>query len=92
MATDAMIREIDVRYFAWVREKTGIGEERIAVGPEVATVADLVELLIARGPQYAAAFAVPAAVRAAVNKQHVKPDALLAGAREVAFFPPVTGG
>lgn len=85
-------RDITVRYFAWVREKTGIAEERLAIGPDVATVADLVTVLRARGPEYEAAFASPGTVRAAVDKAHAKPGASIAGATEVAFFPPVTGG
>ncbi len=85
-------RDITVRYFAWVREKTGIAEERVTIGPEVATVADLVALLSARGPEYEAAFSSPGTVRAAVDKTHAKPSASIASAAEVAFFPPVTGG
>lgn len=85
-------RDITVRYFAWVREKTGVSEERLTVGPEIATVADLVALLRTRGPEYEAAFASPGTVRAAVDKAHAKPGASIAGALEVAFFPPVTGG
>lgn len=85
-------REITVRYFAWVREKTGKSQERIALAAGIETVADLVDFLAARGDEYAAAFASRASVRAAVDMTHVKPDASLAGAREVAFFPPVTGG
>lgn len=85
-------REITVRYFAWVREKTGVGTERVKVPNRVATVADLVELLRSRGPEFEAAFAHPASVRAAIDHTHVKPQASIAQAREVAFFPPVTGG
>jgi molybdopterin synthase sulfur carrier subunit len=85
-------RDITVRYFAWVREKTGIAEERVTIGPQVTTVADLVALLCARGPEYEAAFASPGTVRAAVDKTHAKPSASIASATEVAFFPPVTGG
>lgn len=87
-----MQRDITVRYFAWVREKTGLAEERLTIPPDVATVADLVALLRARGPEYEAAFASPGTVRAAVDKTHAKPSASIACAREVAFFPPVTGG
>lgn len=85
-------REITVRYFAWVREKTGRSEERVTIGPEIATVADLVGWLQSRGPEYASAFASPKTVRAAIDKTHAKPSASIAGAQEVAFFPPVTGG
>jgi molybdopterin synthase sulfur carrier subunit len=55
-------------------------------------VADLVGWLKGRGPEYAEAFARADVIRAAVDRSHVKPTASLAGAREIAFFPPVTGG
>ena len=79
-------------YFAWVRERIGKADESIDLPPEVATVADLIEHLRRRGPEYEAAFAKPDVIRAAIDRAHVKPGAALAGAREVAFFPPVTGG
>lgn len=85
-------REITLRYFAWVREKTGIAEERVSLGPQIATVADLVQWLKTRGPEFEAAFASTGTVRAAVDKTHAKPAASIANAREIAFFPPVTGG
>lgn len=83
---------LEVLYFAWVREKIGRASETVAPPAGVVTVADLVRWLVARGPEYAEAFARPEVVRAAIDKAHAKPDAPLAGAREVAFFPPVTGG
>jgi molybdopterin synthase sulfur carrier subunit len=83
---------LKVLYFAWVREKTGKAEEVLELPAGVGTVAELVAWLRSRGPEYAEAFARPDVVRAAVDKAHVKPSASLAGAREVAFFPPVTGG
>ena len=79
-------------YFAWVRERVGKAEETVELPAEVATVADLAAWLKARGPEYAAAFAKPEVVRAAINQSHVKPSASIAGAKEIAFFPPVTGG
>ena len=79
-------------YFAWVREKVGRGAEEVDLPEGVATVADLVGWLKSRGPEFDAAFARPELVRAAVDKVHVKPSAAVAGAREIAFFPPVTGG
>jgi molybdopterin synthase sulfur carrier subunit len=79
-------------YFAWVREKVGRGAEEVELPAGVATVADLVGWLKTRGPEYDAAFARPELVRAAVDKVHVKGSAAVAGAREIAFFPPVTGG
>jgi molybdopterin synthase sulfur carrier subunit len=79
-------------YFAWVREKVGRGAEEIELPADVATVADVVGWLKTRGPEFEAAFARPELVRAAVDKVHVKASAAVAGAREIAFFPPVTGG
>ncbi|MEW5964169.1 MAG: molybdopterin converting factor subunit 1 [Pseudomonadota bacterium] len=79
-------------YFAWVREAMGRAEEELAVPADVATVADLVLWLKRRGPEYEHAFRRPEVIRAAIDKAHVKPDARIAGAREIAFFPPVTGG
>ncbi len=79
-----------VMYFAWLRERVGLGAEEIETG--AATVADLVEELRAREPRYAAAFADMRAVRVAVDQEMTDLAAPLAGASEVAFFPPVTGG
>jgi sulfur-carrier protein len=81
-----------VRYFAWVRERVGQAEETIELPPEVINVAELMDWLAARDEGYAAAFAEPAVIRAAIDQDHVPHDAPLAGAREVAFFPPMTGG
>ena len=81
---------IDILYFAWIRERIGISKERIAT--EAATVADLVEELRAREERYAAAFLDMAAVRVALDQELADMDAPLAGVREVAFFPPMTGG
>lgn len=83
---------ITILYFAWVREKVGRASEQVQPPPTVVTVADLVAWLRGRGPEYVEAFAKPEVVRAAIDRQHVKPSAPVAGAREIAFFPPVTGG
>jgi molybdopterin synthase sulfur carrier subunit len=79
-------------YFAWVRERIGKAEEEIDPPPEVATVADLIGWLSARDEGYAHAFENPKTIRAALDRAHVKADAKLGGAREIAFFPPMTGG
>ena len=79
-------------YFAWVREKVGRAEETVAPPAGVATIADLVTWLKGCGPEYADAFARAEVIRAAIDQAHVKPTASIAGAREIAFFPPVTGG
>ena len=81
---------IDVLYFAWVRERIGVPRE--AVETEAATVAELVDELRAREDRYAVAFADLSALRVAVDQDLTDFDASLAGAREVAFFPPMTGG
>lgn len=79
-------------YFAWVRERIGRSAETLELPADLETIADLVTWLRTRGEEYQEAFARPDLVRAAINQQHVKPDAPIAGAREIAFFPPVTGG
>jgi len=79
-------------YFAWVRERIGVGEEQVSPPPEIATVADLIGWLSGRSDGHAAAFAEPARLRAAVDQAFVPLDTRIAGAREVAIFPPVTGG
>ena len=79
-------------YFAWVRERIGRAEETVEPPAGVTTVAELAAWLKTRGPEYASAFARPDVIRAAIDHSHVKPNASIAGAREIAFFPPVTGG
>ena len=79
-------------YFAWVRERIGKAQEEVAVPAGVATVADLVAWLSQRGEEYAHAFENPKIIRAAIDRAHVRPDTAIAGAREIAFFPPMTGG
>lgn len=85
-------RQVTIRYFAWVREKTGLAQETLALPDTVNTIADLVAWLKTRGPEFDAAFASPTAIRAAIDRVHVKPGAAIGPAREIAFFPPVTGG
>lgn len=81
---------MDVLYFAWVRERIGLPRERIET--DAATVAELVEELKAREERYAVAFSDLSALRVAVDQELSDFDAPLAGVREVAFFPPMTGG
>jgi molybdopterin synthase sulfur carrier subunit len=83
---------VKLLYFAWVREKIGKAEEIVDLPAGTVTIADLVTWLRERGPEYAAAFAKPGVVRAAIDKRHVQPTASIASAREIALFPPVTGG
>lgn len=89
MSGDHIVRLV---YFAWVRERIGKAEETLSLPTSLTTVADLVRWLKLRDEGYEVAFADEAAVRAAVDHVHVKPETLLAGAREIAFFPPMTGG
>jgi molybdopterin synthase sulfur carrier subunit len=81
---------IDVLYFSWLRERMGTGRERIET--DAATVGDLVAELRARDDRHAAAFADVASVRVALDQELSDFDAPLSGVREVAFFPPMTGG
>jgi molybdopterin synthase sulfur carrier subunit len=83
---------VKLLYFAWVRERIGKPQEEIAVPEGVATVADLIAWLARRGEEYAHAFENPKIIRTAVDRAHVRPDTAIAGAREIAFFPPMTGG
>ena len=81
---------IDVLYFAWVRERIGVPREQVST--DAATVAELVEELRAREERYALAFSDLKALRFAVDQDLTNFDAPLKGEREVAFFPPMTGG
>ncbi|PIE17003.1 MAG: molybdopterin converting factor subunit 1 [Rhodobacterales bacterium] len=81
---------MEVLYFAWLRERIGVPREQ--VNTDAKTVAELVAELMAREDRYGAAFADLSALRVAVDQQLCDFDAPLAGAREVAFFPPMTGG
>jgi molybdopterin synthase sulfur carrier subunit len=79
-------------YFAWVRERIGKAEEEIWPPADVATVGELIAWLSRRGEEYAHAFEKAAIIRAALDRTHVKHESPIAGAREIAFFPPMTGG
>ena len=81
-----------VKYFAWVRERIGKSEETVEPPANVRTVGDLMTWLARRGETYAHAFEKPRIIRAAIEHAHVKQDAVIAGARDIAFFPPMTGG
>ena len=81
---------MDIVYFAWVRERIGIARE--VVETQAATVNDLVSELRAREERYAAAFEDISALRVALDQELADFDAPLAGVREIAFFPPMTGG
>jgi molybdopterin synthase sulfur carrier subunit len=82
--------KLDIRYFAWLRERVGTASETVET--DAATVAALIAELSARDEGYALAFSDTGGIRAAIDHDLVDMDAPLAGAKEVAFFPPMTGG
>ncbi|MAB13735.1 molybdopterin converting factor subunit 1 [Parvibaculum sp.] len=79
-------------YFAWVKQKTGTAEEDVTLPPEVTDVTGLIDWLRRRDEGYEAAFEDLKVIRCAVDQEHADLNASIAGAQEVAFFPPVTGG
>jgi sulfur-carrier protein len=81
-----------IRYFAWVRERIGKAEEELDPPSTVATIEQLIGWLSSRGEEYAHAFENPKVIRAAIDQHHVRHQTDLKGAREIAFFPPMTGG
>jgi len=81
-----------LRYFAWVRERIGKAEEDIDLPDGIATVGELMAWLAGKGDGYAYAFENPKIIRAAIDKSHVRAEAAIAQANEIAFFPPMTGG
>jgi sulfur-carrier protein len=83
---------VKLLYFAWVRERIGKTEEAVEPPPTIGTIGELMLWLAGRGDEYAHAFENPKIIRAAIDHTHVKPDAVIAGAQEIAFFPPMTGG
>ncbi len=83
---------IKLRYFAWVRERVGKPEEEIEIPANVGTVGELMTWLSSRGEEYAHAFENPKVIRAAIDRAHVPAQTKIAGAHEIAFFPPMTGG
>jgi molybdopterin synthase sulfur carrier subunit len=83
---------VKVKYFAWVRERIGKAEETVEPPVDVRTVGELIAWLTSQGEGYAFAFEKPKVIRAAIDHTHVQADAAISGAREIAFFPPMTGG
>ena len=81
-----------VLYFASVKEKIGLSQEDVTPPSSVVTVNDLMDWLATRSAKHGAAFANRATIKSAVDQTHVPLSAALGDAREVAFFPPVTGG
>jgi sulfur-carrier protein len=83
---------VKIVYFAWVRERIGKAEEELELPAGIATVADLMAWLSGRGEEYAHAFENPKVIRAALDRSHARAETTITGAREIAFFPPMTGG
>lgn len=79
-------------YFAWIRERVGMPEETVEPPANVMTVADLISWLKGRGEEFDFAFERPEVIRVAIDRVHVEHDAAIAGAGEIALFPPMTGG
>lgn len=79
-------------YFAWVRERIGKSEDNLELPPTVVTVSDLLAHLAALGDNYAAALGSPEIIRVAIDQQHRQHGDRLGNAREIALFPPMTGG
>lgn len=83
---------VTIKYFAWLRERVGKPSEEIALPAGVTTLAELVTHLRTKGEEYDYAFSTPGVVRAALDKRHAPLEAVIGQAREIAFFPPMTGG
>jgi molybdopterin synthase sulfur carrier subunit len=83
---------VRLKYFACVRERIGKPEEDVEIPADVTTAGELVTWLSRRGEEYGYAFENPKVIRVAIDKAHVRPDAPIRNAREIAFFPPMTGG
>ena len=80
-------------YFAWIRERIGHGEEEVTLPGDVTTIAGLLDWLKSRGEEYASALEHDSIVRVAINHEHVADRSTpIEGAREIALFPPMTGG
>ncbi len=87
-----MAASLKLSYFAWVRERIGLADEALVPPGHVTNVGELIAWLSSRGEEYAYAFERPGVIRAAIDRKHVKHETPIAGAREIAFFPPMTGG
>ncbi len=79
-------------YFSWIRERLGKGEEMVELPKEIKTVGEFLDWLKTRGEEFEAILEIPEIVRVAVDQEHRNYDELLGDAREIALFPPMTGG
>ncbi|PYE35799.1 molybdopterin synthase subunit MoaD [Rhizobium sp. PP-F2F-G38] len=86
------MREVRLVYFAWVRERIGVGDEIVSLPDTVVTAGDLIAFLKTRGEDYEAALEHENVIRVAIDQEHVEHDEPLGSAREIALFPPMTGG
>ncbi|NHT75017.1 molybdopterin converting factor subunit 1 [Rhizobiaceae bacterium CRRU44] len=86
------MREVRLVYFAWVRERIGVGDEIVSLPDTVVTARDLIAFLKTRGEDYEAALEHENVIRVAIDQEHVEHDEPLGSAREIALFPPMTGG
>lgn len=87
-----MTDPVKLVYFAWVRERIGHAEEEVVLPQHLATVGDLLQWLRDRGEGYAEALRYPDVIRVAINHDHADHGESILGAREIALFPPMTGG
>jgi molybdopterin synthase sulfur carrier subunit len=87
-----MARSLNIIYFAWVRERLGIDQEQIALAEGIETIGDVVTILSDRGAGYADIFAEVGKLRFALDQDYGLPSSPIGSARELAIFPPVTGG
>jgi molybdopterin synthase sulfur carrier subunit len=83
---------VRIVYFAWVRERLGKGSEEIELPDSVKTVGELIAYLASLGDDYEAVFAVPKVIQAAIDEEHADHNQAIGAAREIALFPPMTGG
>lgn len=89
---EAQNREVRVVYFAWVRERIGLSDESLSLPNHVQTAGEMIAWLSGRGDNYAYALESPSTIRVAVDQLHIEHDEPLGPAREIALFPPMTGG
>lgn len=88
-----MAREaIRVLYFSWIRERVGMEDEMLVLPDTIATVGDMLGWMRGRNDQFAAALEFPDIIRVALDQIHVDHDEALGAPREIALFPPMTGG
>ncbi|TCQ28721.1 molybdopterin converting factor subunit 1 [Rhizobium sp. PP-CC-3G-465] len=86
------MREVRLVYFAWVRERIGVGDEIVSLPDTVVTAGDLIAFLKTRGEDYEAALEHENVIRVAIDQENVEHDEPLGSVREIALFPPMTGG